>query len=318
MTSHDVVNRVRRIIGVKRVGHGGTLDPDATGVLPVLVGKATRLSSYVLNMDKSYIAEMTLGIVTDTQDASGEIVTETAGWSLTMNEVRRVAGNFVGGIQQVPPMVSAIKIGGKRLHELARKNIEIQRPPRPVTIYSLLIRPNDRTNEEDLLGPGSRVVVDVACSKGTYVRTLCDDIGRVLGCGAHMSSLIRTRVGPFHIDDSISINQLQRLAETDGLDRVIVSPTNVLDAVGMACVAVNQEDESRLRHGQAVPPRLGDELIPLHDAQVYDAQAKNKTISKKLIEHGDHVYVVNADNSSMICIARFDDENNLIVPTRVF
>lgn len=192
VTSHDVVGMLRRRFGERQVGHGGTLDPDATGVLVVAVGQATRLLRFVEKTRKVYIGEVVLGAATSTLDSSGDVLATCDMSAVTVDEARRVvAEHLVGDIEQVPPMVSAIKIGGRRLHELAREGVEVERAPRPVTIH--------RFDVTGWAEPGV-LTIEVECSAGTYVRTLADDLGRLLGGGAHLRNLRRTAVGRFGID----------------------------------------------------------------------------------------------------------------------
>lgn len=203
MTSHDVVGRLRRILGIKKIGHTGTLDPDASGVLPMCIGRATKTADMLTAQNKQYIAEVTLGSATTTLDASGE-VTETSEVNVDECDIQSVVTEFVGDIMQIPPMYSAIKIDGKRLYELAREGVEVERKPRPVTIEKIEILGIDLENK--------KFSMKVDCSKGTYIRTLCDDIGRRLGCLAHMSALIRTRSGRFCIDDAYTLDEVKKMA----------------------------------------------------------------------------------------------------------
>lgn len=203
MTSHDVVGRLRRILGIKKIGHTGTLDPDASGVLPMCIGRATKTADMLTAQNKQYIAEVTLGSATTTLDASGE-VTETSEVNVDECDIQSVVTEFVGNIMQIPPMYSAIKIDGKRLYELAREGVEVERKPRPVTIEKIEILGIDLENK--------KFSMKVDCSKGTYIRTLCDDIGRRLGCLAHMSALIRTRSGRFCIDDAYTLDEVEKMA----------------------------------------------------------------------------------------------------------
>src|SRR5438874_9260 len=185
MTSHDVVARCRRIFGQRRVGHGGTLDPDATGVLLVVLGRATRLVRFVSELPKAYVGEIVLGTATSTLDAAGEV---TGTWdmaSVGLEDVRAAAARFVGEIDQVPPMVSAVKVGGRRLHELARAGVEVEREPRRVTIHSLAVAPTDESGVFRLA---------VNCSSGTYIRSVAADLGTALGGGAHLRNLRRIAV----------------------------------------------------------------------------------------------------------------------------
>lgn len=195
-TSHDVVGKLRGLFHEKRIGHGGTLDPMATGVLPVFMGRATRAVEFCENAEKEYIAGLRLGISTDTQDITGSVIAET-GLHPSENEVSAVLDSFRGDILQLPPMYSAIKKNGQKLYELARRGVEVERQPRPVTI-SLL----------DIVGvENGDIILRVVCSKGTYVRTLCNDIGEALGCGGVMSSLRRTRAGAFTLEDAVTIEE---------------------------------------------------------------------------------------------------------------
>ena len=215
-TSMDVCGKLRGILKTKRVGHAGTLDPMATGVLPVFVGNATRAVSYAEAGDKEYIAGLRLGLVTNTQDTSGEVLEQHPAEGITRGQLEAVLARFTGEIQQVPPMYSAIKIGGQKLYELARKGQEIERPARTVTIHGLeLLEPEE---------PGGDWRLRVRCSKGTYVRTLCHDIGRALGCGGCMSSLRRTMAAGFTLAECRTIEEVQQqgeslLAPTDSLFR---------------------------------------------------------------------------------------------------
>lgn len=199
MTSHDVVNAVRHIFGVKKVGHAGTLDPIATGVLVILVGKATKRSNSLLNQDKSYAVTLRLGVSTDTADASGKVLRTGALTDLSIDAVRGAVMSFVGKRKQVPPMYSAVKLKGKALYKLARKGIEVPREPRCIHIKDINIR--------DISIPD--VIFDISCSKGTYVRQLCADIGELLGCGGHMAELRRTRSGGYDISQAVALDNLK-------------------------------------------------------------------------------------------------------------
>ena len=198
-TSHDVVAKSRGLLGTRKVGHAGTLDPDATGVLLLGVGRATKLLRYLSPLGKSYVGEVVLGSETNTLDSSGDVTATHDMAGVTLDQFRAAASTFVGDIEQIPPMVSAVKVGGKRLHELARQGIEVERAPRPVTIERL----------EVSAGPEPHVfVVDVTCSSGTYIRTLAADIGRALGGGAHLRNLRRTSVGPFTLGEAVPLEQV--------------------------------------------------------------------------------------------------------------
>ena len=197
MTSFDVVRIIRKISNVKKVGHAGTLDPEASGVLPVCIGKATKAIDYIMDDFKIYEAELKLGVITDTYDREGKILQESE-VNASEEEIILVINSFVGEIKQVPPMYSALKVNGKKLYELARAGIEIEREARPIVIYDIDI--------VDIKIP--YVKFRVKCSKGTYIRSLCYDIGEQLKCGGMMWNLQRTATGQFHIDDAISIEDL--------------------------------------------------------------------------------------------------------------
>lgn len=198
LTSHDVVARVRHKLKIRRVGHAGTLDPMATGVLILLIGKATKLFNKFVALDKAYRATLILGMTTDSSDICGKILKQNSCENITSRQIEQAFIQFVGEIDQVPPMVSAVKIKGKKLYELARKGIEIERAARRIKIYSLKIEAIDMPE----------VKFSVECSKGTYVRQLAHDIGDVLGCGACISKIERTKVGAFSIDEAVKLEDL--------------------------------------------------------------------------------------------------------------
>lgn len=214
LTSHDVVSQIRRLAGQKKVGHTGTLDPAVEGVLPVCLGQATRIVEYIQSLPKGYQGTLTLGVATDTQDQTGEVTEEERVNSLDPTRIDAVFQDFTGEIEQVPPMYSAVKVKGRRLYEWAREGQEIQRKPRKVTLYSL-----KRIGMEE--GAQPRIHFDVRCSKGTYVRTLCVDIGKALGYPAHMSRLVRTVSGPYTLADALTLEELEQAAETDDWGSVL-------------------------------------------------------------------------------------------------
>lgn len=201
MTSHQVVSQIRRILNIKKVGHTGTLDPNAMGVLPICIGKATRVSEYVMDLTKGYRAELTLGITSDTGDSYGNITLVHPNPNIEIDKVKETLKTFLGTITQTPPMASAIKVKGKKLYEYQRKGMEVEIPKRVVNIYSLNI-----VEDHPILH--NKFYFDVHCSKGTYVRSLCKDIGEKLGFGGLMSYLIRTKVGPFNLENSITLKEL--------------------------------------------------------------------------------------------------------------
>ncbi len=199
ITSHTAVAKVRRILQMKKVGHTGTLDPDAQGVLPICLGKGTKVSGMLTDTDKSYRTIIRFGVTTDTQDMSGTVLTQCKP-SVTQEALLDILTRFTGEIQQIPPMYSAVKIGGKKLYELARQGTEVERQPRTITILDLQL----------VEFGGDHATLDVSCSKGTYIRTLCHDIGQALGCGAAMEHLTRTRSGMFLLKDSVTLETLEQ------------------------------------------------------------------------------------------------------------
>jgi tRNA pseudouridine55 synthase len=211
-SSFHIVKRVKGILDVKKVGHTGTLDPGAAGVLPLCIGSATKLAGLLTGSDKYYRAEITFGIQTDTQDSSGRVLASTDA-EITPAEVENLLAGFRGKIAQVPPMYSALKANGKRLYDLARKGIEVERDHRYVEIKRLAL--------VDFFPP-NRAIIDVECSKGTYIRTLCHDIGAVSGFGAVMSYLVRVSAGGFHVKDGITIEEIEALAREGNGDKCLL------------------------------------------------------------------------------------------------
>ena len=223
MSSHDVVNYVRRTFKIKKAGHAGTLDPGAAGVLVVCLGVATRLARFLLDDDKEYRAEITFGLTTSSGDIFGEVMSEGDATCLSEDDVRSALPVFTGEVRQLPPMTSALKRQGKKLYELARSGIVVDRPTRLVKIYSLEFIWGTGWG-----GPRPRALLHLACSKGTYVRTLCADIGEHLGCGAYMSFLVRTRAGAFNISDSLTLEQLREVAVEGKLKDKVITMDEVL------------------------------------------------------------------------------------------
>ncbi|SEO79856.1 tRNA pseudouridine(55) synthase TruB [Propionispora vibrioides] len=198
MTSHDVVSFIRRTYGIKRVGHAGTLDPAAAGVLPVFLGAATRLIEYVTDCDKSYRVELTFGYATDTGDDTGTVIAQAPCPALPAERLAAVLRSFLGDSEQIPPMYSAIKVNGKKLYDLARSGVTVERQPRKITI----------TDIQFLTAKDNTLLFDVVCSKGTYIRSLCMDIGEKVGCPAVMSFLVRTRVGQFSLQEALTVEEV--------------------------------------------------------------------------------------------------------------
>jgi tRNA pseudouridine55 synthase len=219
--SNDALQKAKSLFQARKAGHTGSLDRGASGLLPLCFGEATKFSSFLLGADKIYAATFRLGIVTTTGDSAGEVLERLPVPDLDEERLRRVLGRFTGEIQQVPPMYSALKHKGQRLYDLAYRGIEVEREPRPVTIHELELRSLS----------GDRFDVSITCSKGTYVRTLAEDIGRELGCGAHVESLRRTGVGPFRLSEAVALAELEEMAgsgEVQSLDRLLLDVDEVL------------------------------------------------------------------------------------------
>ena len=240
-TSHDVVAKMRGILKQKKIGHTGTLDPQATGVLPVCLGSGTRLCDMLTDRSKEYVAELLLGVTTDTQDTTGQVLTRQT-VSCGEEQIRRVAAGFVGAYDQIPPMYSALKVDGKKLYELARAGKEVERKARRVEIHELEIL--------DIRLPV--VKMRVVCSKGTYIRTLCADIGEKLGCGGTMQSLVRTRAGVFGLEDAITLAQLEQLRDEGRVEDVLLA----VDAVFAEAPALHVQEAfvRLLDNGNAIRP----------------------------------------------------------------
>ena len=245
-TSHDVVAKLRGILHMKKIGHTGTLDPDAEGVLPVALGKATRLVDMITDKEKTYEAVMRLGVVTDTQDMSGTVLSQTAELHVTEEELRAVIESFVGDYMQVPPMYSALKVNGKKLYELAREGKTVERKPRPVHFYEIEIL------EIDL----PLVHFRVTCSKGTYIRTLCHDIGEKLGCGAAMETLLRTKVGRFTLDDAITLAQTEEAVKNGTIESKVLGIEEILAEYPRVCCT--KEGDRLLANGNPLVQTLVD------------------------------------------------------------
>ena len=243
-TSHDVVAKLRGILHMKKIGHTGTLDPDAEGVLPVALGKATRLVDMITDKEKTYEAVMRLGVVTDTQDMSGTVLSEVPEFQVSEEELRTVTESFAGDYMQVPPMYSALKVNGKKLYELAREGKTVERKPRPVHFYEIEIL--------DIDFPLVRF--RVTCSKGTYIRTLCHDIGEKLGCGAAMETLLRTKVGRFTLDDAITLAQTEEAVRSGEIEQRILGIEEILAEYPRVCC--REEGDRLLANGNPLVQAL--------------------------------------------------------------
>ena len=250
MTSHDVVDAVRRILGMQRVGHTGTLDPQATGVLPLCVGRATRIAQFLTQADKEYEMTLRLGITTDTLDAAGKVLQQADEVRVAQADLEAVLPRFRGTIQQVPPLYSAKKHKGERLYRLARRGETVERPPVAVTIFGLTLLGFD--------SPFARL--KVTCSKGTYARSLCDDIGRALGCGGHLHALCRVRSGRFALEGAVALDDLETRCRTGRLGEVLISLPDALAHLPGARVA--PEAAPLILHGNAITAAMVAQFPP--------------------------------------------------------
>ena len=285
MTSHDVISYIRRLTGIKKVGHTGTLDPGAAGVLPVCVGKATRVAEYLISYDKCYRAECTFGISTDTQDDCGEILQVCDASYLTSNSISDVLMAFTGRLEQVVPMFSAVKVKGKKLYEYARAGQKIEREARSINVYSL-----NPVYYEGLGTAQPKVLFEIICSKGTYVRTICHDIGQKLGCGAHMSFLIRTKAGDFNLNDAVTLEELKKYADKGLLNQVFVPVDKVLKS--MVSVQVRESAVTSVIAGNRLyPPGVIELPAHLTEGQIVRLRVEDNllALAKVIVEQEDDV-----------------------------
>ncbi len=245
LTSFQVVAHLRRLLRAPKVGHGGTLDPQAAGLLPILVNEATKLTPYLADHTKEYVATVRLGVSTDTLDLTGTVLREAPVPALTPAAIQQVLARFVGQIQQVPPMYSALRVGGARLYKLARQGLEVKREPRPVMIHALTLEAMELP----------RFTVRVVCGKGTYVRALCADLGEAIGCGGALERLLRTRVGPYCLDAALPWGEVARAREGTALwSRLLPSDSAVTH---LPPVQLTEEAAKALLNGQSVPTPRG-------------------------------------------------------------
>ena len=254
-TSHDVVAKLRGITKQKKMGHTGTLDPEAKGVLLICFGKATKVCELLTNKDKVYVTTLLLGKTSDTQDSTGKILSEHPTSHLTEEEVVNGIKGFIGESHQIPPMYSALKVNGKKLYELAREGKEIERQPRKITIEEMNILWMDLP----------RVRVEIKCSKGTYIRTLCHDIGQKLGCGGLMEELLRTRVGDYTLEDSITIDEFRECFLNDQVEDVLIRIEDVFEEYPK-CI-LKKSGESLAYNGNPLPGKM-----MIGDAQFHDGE----------------------------------------------
>ena len=292
MTSSDVVVRVRRKLGRGvKVGHAGTLDPEASGVLPLMIGRAARLFDYLVEKEKTYVAQLKPGYATDTQDAHGAIIAGE-GAHATRAQLEAVLPRFIGEIAQIPPMYSALKRGGQKLCDLARQGVEVQIEPRPTQVHAI-----DILHEQE---DGSFILA-IRCGRGTYIRTLCHDIGEKLGCGGCMESLLRTRVSSFTLKDSLKLPEIEKLQESGKIEQILMP----VDAVFMQypCVSILEEQEKILRNGNPFRVREIQNLLP--EGQNVDELEKDRI----------RVY----DTGGQFCaIYEYREEKGMFFPVKMF
>lgn len=250
LTSHDVVARARRILGMKRIGHTGTLDPKVTGVLPLCLGRATRVVEYIQDLPKEYEAQLVVGIATDTEDMTGTVVSKVDHVELSELAIRNALLQFVGEIEQVPPMYSALKVEGKRLYELARQGIEVERQPRKVTIYAIELL------DLKLDLPQPVISIRVLCSKGTYIRTLCSDLGRALGYPAAMGKLVRTATGGITLDRCFSLEEIETLQRSGELEALLIPADQAVPHI--PSITVEQAEAEKALQGKVIRDPAAD------------------------------------------------------------
>lgn len=287
-TSFDVVAKLRGILGIKKIGHTGTLDPDAEGVLPVCVGNATKVCDMLTDKSKEYVAVLRLGTVTDTQDMSGRVLRE---YDVCVSEeqVSTAVLSFIGGYDQIPPMYSALKVNGKKLYDLARKGMEVKREPRRVTIYEIEI--------QKIALP--LVTMRVHCSKGTYIRTLCQDIGELLGCGGCMQSLLRTRVAQFRLEEAKTLKQVETLRDEERLNEVLLPVDGLFQE--LSALQVNKQAAILLHNGNPLYPKQTD--MPL---------AMQSTLSE------GQCFRLYHENGAFCGIYRYDKKEDRLRPEKLF
>lgn len=287
-TSHDVVAKVRRLLRMKRIGHSGTLDPMVTGVLPLCLGRATRVVEYLQERPKAYEAVIQLGFSTDTEDMTGTVLEERSGISITEEEVIRVLRSFVGEIDQVPPMFSAVKVDGKRLYELAREGKTVERKSRKVTIHQIELQSLDNSTDKPTFA------FSVVCSKGTYIRTLCVDIGKALGVPAAMAQLTRTMSGGITKEQCLTLEQIEQLQQEGEIEKFLLPAEAAISHLDL--VEVNDRLAEMALRGQKIPFRM---------------------LNADLAETSNPIRVYN-ENKLFIGIFEADSELAVLKPVKVF
>ncbi|MCL6458258.1 MAG: tRNA pseudouridine(55) synthase TruB [Gorillibacterium sp.] len=293
-TSHDVVAKVRRITGVRRIGHTGTLDPAVTGVLPLCIGRATRVVEYIQELPKEYEAVLTVGYSTDTEDATGRVTEQVDKVEITSEQVVRILASYVGVIEQIPPMFSAVKVDGKRLYELAREGKEVERKARKIQIYEIELL------QMDLDRPHPEIRFRAKCSKGTYIRTLCTDIGRALGYPAVMSGLVRTSTGFIQLSQCFDLEEIAERMVNGTLQGCMIPADQAVTHI--PSYTVSEAEARKALQGQSLPiimtdsQRSASELFRLYGSSISDPESSN----------------------SFLGIFRYDEEKKLLKPEKVF
>ncbi len=294
-TSHDVVAKLRGILGQKKIGHTGTLDPEAVGVLPVCIGKGTKVCDLLTDKDKTYETVIRFGIVTDTQDMTGHVI-RTCDACVKEAELLNAMSQFNGEYEQIPPMYSALKVGGKKLYELAREGKTIERKPRKVFIHELTLL--------SIAPDGKSATMRIHCSKGTYIRTLCEDIGEVLGCGAAMEKLIRTSVGIFDIKDAMTLDQVSEIVKAGKVD-TLIKPVDSLFCSWPA-VMVKKNAEKLLLNGN-----------PMKKTCLVLTQESDDLSMSDVIKDGQFVRVY--DSEGRFCaVYRYDGQRSILKNEKMF
>ena len=318
MTSFDVVSHLRRVAGQKKIGHTGTLDPSAVGVLPICLGSATRAIEFIIDKDKVYRAELTLGSATDTQDSSGNVIF-SGKIEADTDKIADAIMSFVGEIDQLPPMYSAIKIEGKKLYELARQGETVERQPRKIKIYDIKILRiwetverlpgNNADSDCQPEVPVKKALFQVHCSKGTYIRTLCHDIGEKLGCGGHMSFLIRTRAGRYDLESALTLEEIKKLAADKELESSLISVETVFEDFNS--IHLNEKDTFKYNNGvwlkinynEAIDvPRLGETHLRYENFSTAEKFSKNVKRSFEPMRHkndGTNPFIRVYDNNDI-------------------
>ncbi len=294
-TSHDVVAKLRGICKQKKIGHTGTLDPDAVGVLPVCLGSGTKLCDMLTGETKEYIARFRLGVTTDTQDISGKVLEEKE-VDVCEEQVKEMLSHFVGELQQVPPMYSALKVGGKKLYELAREGKEVERKARLITIYELELLKAEHPEYE----------IRVTCSKGTYIRTLCHDVGQALSCGAVMTSLVRARVGEFRLKDAKTLAELQMLADQGRLQEAVIPVEEMFRA--LPAIQVSDDAQKALLNGNQLKR---SEVLVKEEAGNIEEVPKNLPVDQE-------EYRVYSSGGRFCAIYRYEGGRKLYIPVKMF